>query len=238
MSRSSCPPGLEKKLDREVHYYCPICGGMPLVRAHTVKVYSEVGWHYDYLLSICIECERKIENGSISRSHLHEIKQKLRLSFSHTERIRPHQISLPKNKAIFMGSNHFASTNVIFKYKDYPIVWFEDLNGVRVLNARFYDAKGTVVTAIDRNQWTADKSRFYNIESITEGGVLRLRISGKQDDTNVEFLFEDKGLTIGPSIFYIPGNKIQILSNGDLMIGTNTFSNCGMFGVGAAFAFS
>lgn len=238
MSRSPCPRGLEAKLNREVHFFCPLCGNLPLVRAHTTKTYGEVGWNYDYLLSICVECEKKVEAGKIPRTILHEIKQQLRLSFETSNRVRPHQISLPDNNSVFIGNNRIASTDIIFKFEEFPIIWFELVNGTRVLSARFYDANGTVTTAIDKNQWTADRSKFYDIESVTNEGNLKLGISSRRDDTKIELLLTEKGLTVGPSVFYIPGNKIQILSNGDLMIGTNRFSNCGIFNCGAAFAFS
>ena len=203
-----------------------------------MKTYREVGWDYEHLLSICSGCEDKVEQGLISRQFLQEVKQTLRLSFSTGTRVTPHQISLTNNKSIYLGSNHLASTDIVFKYKECPILWFETIGDIRVMNARFYDINGTVISAIDKNQWTADRSRFYDITSATNGGVINLEIIGKRDDTKVSLSLSEKGLTVGPSVFYIPNNKIQILSNGDLMVGTITFSKCGMFGVGAAFAFS
>ncbi len=138
MSRSSCPRSLEKKLNREVHYYCPLCGGIPLVRAHTIKTYKDVGWDPNYLLSICGECENNVEKNIIPRTRLHEIKQKLRLTIPQEDRTKPYQINLLNTQTVFIGNNVFYTANIIFSYKRLPILWFSVKDNIRVLNARFY----------------------------------------------------------------------------------------------------
>ncbi|EKD23777.1 MAG: hypothetical protein ACD_81C00185G0015 [uncultured bacterium] len=236
-NRSSCPPTLEKKLNREVHYRCPICGNFPLVRAHTIKLYAEVGWHYDYLLAICIACEKKVENGEIERNTLHTIKNSIKKSFSETTRNKPYQIAPIIGGDVYVGSNYISSVNIIFAYRGLPILWFEDEGGVKTLNARFYDVRGTVITAIDKNMWTADRNRFYDIEVDTSSRGMDMEIMGRSDDTHIKFTICDKGIILGCSEFYIPGEKIKILEDGTLNIGTNKFSNNSILNCAIAFNF-
>jgi len=236
MSRSSCPRKLENKLNREVHHICPICGGIPLVRAHTTKVYSEVGWNYDYLLAICVECEKKVEKGLIDRNLLQNLKNNLKLSISEDNRNTPFRISPIINNNIYLGSNLISSTDIIFSYRNLPIIWLENIDNTKTINARFYDFKGTVVTAIDKNMWTADRDRFYDIKVEKIDSFIKIEVIGKKDDTQISMDISEKGIIFNDSKFYIPSNIIKI-SEGVLSFGNVIMENCSVENCRAAFNF-
>ena len=165
--RSSCQRTLEQKLRREVGYLCPLCGSLPLVCAHTVKTFSEVGWDYNYLLAICVECEQKVEGGEIKRQEIYDLKKKIKLGFSDSNGIymNPFQISPISNRKVQVGKFHSFAQNDIINYKGLKIIWLEDCDGKTTLNARFYDFDGMVIAAIDRNMWTADRERLVGVRS-------------------------------------------------------------------------
>ena len=232
-NRPPCPRGLEEKLKREVHYKCPICGaGLPLLCAHTTKEYSEVGYNYDYLLAICRTCEEKVGKGTIDRKILDVIKKRIRTSISNTNRSTPFQIPYLISNNVYLGNNFISSTNTIISFSNLPMIWLEEINGCRMLSARFFDIKGTVVTGIDKNQWTADRERFYDFKIVHKDNCIDLKLIGKRDDMKIELSIYPDKLVVHKSIFYVPKLKIEILENGDLLIGSNklsnnTFSNCG-----------
>ncbi len=229
---------MKKRLRREVHHRCPLCGGIPLVCAHTIKKNNEVRWNYEYLLAICEECERKVESGAIDRNYLHTLKNTLRKYFPFSKDLLPHNIKSISSTNIYLGNNHVSTTGVIFMYRGLPTFWIEEEMGVLTLNARFYDQSGMVVTAIDKNVWTADRERFYDFRSKKDGDQQIIKIIGKNNnDTSIELSLGPKGLTVHSSTFYVPGHKICLLVNGDMTIDTATISNCSINSCGAAFSF-
>lgn len=226
-NRSSCPRSLENRLNREVHNRCPICGGFPLVRAHTIKKFKDVGWNPDYLLAICDECEKKVEKNIISRAELHKIKNALKLCIKKEDGVTPFfvpPITIPNNVKI--GSNLITNANTIIQYGSIPILWLTRRNEVLNLNARFFDSNGTVISAIDENLWTADRDRFYDFEVIKEVDSLKLKIFSRRDDMLIIMDIKEDFMDIKEAIFYCPRGKVEIKRNGDLIIGGNTLRSC------------
>lgn len=234
MSRSSCPPNLEKKLKREVGNRCPFCGGFPLVCAHTTKTYNEVGWNYDYLLAICGECEKKVEGSQLERSKLQDKKNNIKTSISIKERNTPRQIQNNKTIDVYLGETLSKSTNIVIQYKTTNIIWYDFEGDIPLLSARFYDKKGTVVTAIDKNMWTADRERFYEFKSTKINDAQHITITSKKDDTNISMTVTPTFTKINSSTFYIPGQKIHIDQEGNIVIGSNIISGCSIDGCGVA----
>ncbi len=235
-NRGSCPPNLEKKLNREVHYTCPICGSFPLVRAHTTKTYTEVGWDYDYLLAICGECEKRVEKNEINRDTLQIIKNRIKKSISEKERTRPYQIPLLNNNDVYLGNIFIRKANIVIAHNNLPIIWIENHDGVKTLNARFYDFKGSVINAIDKNMWTADRKRFYDFKVSKKSDIISIEIIGIKDDTHISLSISNLGISFGTSKFYLPNQPVQISSEGDLTIGSNRFTNIGIINSNIAFS--
>lgn len=235
-NRPPCPKSLRTRLKKEVHSSCPICGGLPLVCAHTTKKYSEVGWNYNYLLAICGECEKKVEAGEINRQILDTKKQEFMSSFPIKNRVKPYKIKTI-NSTIHIGTNTITNTNIIFAYRNNKIIWFENDNGIVTINAKFYDYNGTIIGAIDKNMWVADKERFYDFTSNTKDDITAIEILGKKDDTKIKLSFSTEGIIIGESKFYIPGQAIIISPEGKLLIGGSSFDSCHFSNCGGAFNF-
>ena len=237
----SIPKKMAKKLDREVHYRCPIpkCGSFPLVRAHTIKKLPEVGYNYDYMLSICGKCEEAVEeeDGTLTREYLHQIKQIVKKSISRDEMTRPYNIPNPIGHRNYIGNNLLESTDTLIKTSSgLPLLWIEEIDGIRTLNARFFMSNGQLISAIDKNMWTADRNRFFdfNIDNLEDSMVIE--IVGRSDDTKIKIQCIGDEIHFLDSIMYSQTNRVEIDENGDLIIGGATISNCTFVNCGAAFS--
>lgn len=102
---------------------------------------------------------------------------------------------------------------------------------------KFYDYNGTIIGAIDKNMWVADKERFYDFTSNTKDDITAIEILGKKDDTKIKLSFSTEGIIIGESKFYIPGQAIIISPEGKLLIGGSSFDSCHFSNCGGAFNF-
>ncbi len=222
----TAPKKLTEKLKREVAYRCPICSGIPLVNAHTIKSYNEVGWDYRYLLAICKSCEGKVTSGEIDKKELYKIKSKLKLGFSKDDTSQPYLIGNKDIQKIYLGGNIFDNVNTLYKYGDTKIIWFEDKDNTRTINARLYSKDGTVVTAIDKNYWTADKNYFFDIKTTQKNHSIEIALLGKRDDTSINMVLEQNILKILKSKFYVPKTEVIISEDGKLILGGVTLQNC------------
>jgi hypothetical protein len=227
MPRPSTPRSQRVLLDREVNGHCPICGNTRLVRAHTTKTYSEVGYDINYMLSICDTCEKRVEKGEISRLYLQKIKRFVKLCISENHRgVNSYCVPLDLiSNNIQLGNTLISGTNIIISASNYPMIWTEIYKGIRVLNARFYDQNGTVVTAINRNIWTSERERFYKIEISKIANGCSLKIVSKKDDTKIELVCLPERLKIKNSKFYTPNGEVEILDDGSLLLNKSIILN-------------
>lgn len=226
MSRPPTPRAIENLLDREVGGKCPLCGNTPLVRAHTIKKYPEVGYDINYMLSICHNCETRVEAGKISRDYLHKIKRFLKIGLSNNGRwVNKNYLPLRLvTNCMRLGSNEADYCDSLISYRGVPIIWVEEHQGLMKLNAKFYDKRGTVTKAINRNIWTSE-AKPYIIRTENSAGGVNLIISSNNDDTRICISCTPDALQIYNSIFYTPSGKTEICGDGTVVTDTMTFSN-------------
>ena len=148
------PVNVKKILREEVNFVCPVpdCLNPYLEWHHFDPPWSKMKHHNpEGMIALCCEHHIQADNGAFTDNQLFSFKKNAKK----LNKLTSGKFNWMRNKLlIVVGGNFYWETPIIFKYRCFPIIWFErDLNNNLLLNLRMLTSSKKSRAYIVNNEW-------------------------------------------------------------------------------------
>lgn len=182
------PRPIRQQLRKEVGFGCPIpdCGNPYLYWHHFDPPWSEKNHHNpEGMIALCGEHHSKADAGAYTKEQLQSFKL---LGAEQNKKIKGRFDWMRNALLIVVGGAFFYETDIPFKFRNKPIIWFNrDKNGYLLLNVSILTEFGQSIVLINDNDWYTNDYPPEDLECPPNGKLLKLEYENG-DKIKIEFI--------------------------------------------------
>ncbi|MBU3153511.1 HNH endonuclease signature motif containing protein [Clostridium estertheticum] len=156
--RPPIPEPLKRELRQEAYFGCVICG-CPIIEYHHINQYHLVKCHEKTnIVILCPEHHHRANCGEIYKEMVLEYKKN---PYNKNNDYVGKEFILKKYNDLkfLIGSMEYYKTPIILRIDKEVLIWVkEDINGIALFNAKFYNKDNKMLAVIRDNEWRAFRS--------------------------------------------------------------------------------